>query len=161
MKKESLKRSEHLAGGVMIAGALTALAAGVLTGSKSLALAIILVVGLCVCAAGARLKSNKLAMLKNRASLSQGEVFDQFYASYRGSRGSVNELWYEVATALEVPPEKMRPNDKLAELAKSHLFLDDELDELAGRAMKRAAALNREVKLLAVTTVDHYVKLFL
>jgi hypothetical protein len=49
----------------------------------------------------------KLQRFKDRARLSIQQIHDQFYPDY------FSELWNEIASAAEVPPELIRPADKL------------------------------------------------
>ncbi len=161
MSELARQRQKHLVGAIIIAASLIALAVGVLTGSKWHALVVIVVFGLCLYGSGEWIKFKTLTVFKNRLSLTDAEVFEQFYGAQGASRALVDELWREVAATLDVPQEKMRPGDKLEDLGKRHLFLNGELDELTRLAIKRAATAKREVNLSKVSTVNDYVKLFL
>lgn len=98
--------------------------------------------------------------LSTRPSLSEAEIYSEYYASSGVSQREFAELWHEVAGALAVPPELLRPGDQFGKDVGSSWIVSDELDELARIGRARAKRLGLHVDLSRVKTVDDYIRLF-
>jgi hypothetical protein len=102
----------------------------------------------------------KLQRFKGREHLSIKQIRDQFYAEYEIE--TFSELWNEVASSVEVPPELMRPTDRFdEELGPVKGFaLASEMDDLEEGVMRRCHKTGLNFRNLKIETVDDYVRLF-
>jgi hypothetical protein len=101
-----------------------------------------------------------LALLNGRDALSDAEIYRRFYASSNLSRDDVVELWHEVADALRVPPDRMRPEDKFGKEVGAYWITSEEIDELSRIARRRAEKLGVSFDLKEIKCVDGYVRRF-
>jgi hypothetical protein len=102
----------------------------------------------------------KFQRFKGRERLSIKQVHDQFYPAY--DLAGFAELWTEVSSAAEVPPELIRPTDKLyEELGPVRGFeVASEMDDLEEALMRRCQHCHLDYRTVKVDTVDDYIKLF-
>lgn len=105
-------------------------------------------------------KKNSSVFLSSRDALSNDEIFRRFYSSSNFQYAEVVELWHEIAVALEVNPEHMRPEDRFGKEVGAYWFTSEELDALGAIAQQRAKRQGRSVDLTALKTVDDYVRHF-
>jgi hypothetical protein len=101
-----------------------------------------------------------LHALSERESLSDIEIYKQFYAGGNFDEVAVRSAWIEIAETLRVPADKLRPTDKFGTDIGVWFITSDELDTLGELAAQRAARLGKEVDVSAIATVDDYVKAF-
>ncbi|KHK54780.1 hypothetical protein PI87_14335 [Ralstonia sp. A12] len=101
-----------------------------------------------------------LQALSERQSLSDAEIYKQFYAGGNFDVAEVRAAWNEIVETLRVPAYKLRPTDKFGTDTGVSLITSEELDTLAELAAKRAARQGKEVDISALATVDDYVKAF-
>lgn len=108
-----------------------------------------------------RKRSNAgLHALSQRVSLTDAEIYKQFYAGGNFDEAAVRSAWDEIAETLRVPADKLRPTDKFGTDIGVWFITSDELDMLGELAAQRAARLGKEVDISAIATVDDYVKAF-
>ena len=102
----------------------------------------------------------KLQRFRDRERLSIKQIHDQFYPDYEIVL--LSDLWTELASAAEVPPELMRPTDKFdGELGPVKGFeLACEMDDLEEALMRRCQQRGLDIRNLNVETVDDYIRLF-
>jgi len=81
----------------------------------------ILIISISALLAGAGLKvaerSGRRSWLKGRESLSDQAIYDLFYASSGLEPQAVWQAWHFVADTLHCEPGRLRPQDRLADLA--------------------------------------------
>ncbi|MCO5411219.1 hypothetical protein [Ralstonia mojiangensis] len=98
--------------------------------------------------------------LLERESLSDIDIYRQFYASGNFDEAAVRSTWNEIAETLRVPADKLRPTDKFGTHIGVCFITSDELDTLGELAAQRACRHGKKVDLSAIATVDDYVKAF-
>lgn len=101
-----------------------------------------------------------LHALSERESLSEIEIYRQFYAGGNFDEAAVRSAWNEIAETLRVPSDKLRPTDKFGTDIGVRFITSDELDTLDELAAQRASRHGKKVDLAAIATVDDYVKAF-
>ncbi|SFO90705.1 hypothetical protein [Ralstonia sp. NFACC01] len=108
-----------------------------------------------------RKRSNAgLHALSQRISLTDAEIYSQFYAGRNLDESAVRSAWNEIAETLRVPADKLRPTDKFGTDIGVWSITSEELDTLGDLAAQRAARQGKEVDFAALTTVDDYVSAF-
>jgi hypothetical protein len=102
----------------------------------------------------------KLKRFEGRECLTTEKIHDNFYAGYE--IGKFLELWKEIASAVEVPPELMRPTDRFdRELGPVKGFrVAGEMDDLQDAFMRRCQERRLDPQNVRVETVDDYIRLF-
>ncbi|AXW22529.1 hypothetical protein [Ralstonia solanacearum] len=105
-------------------------------------------------------RQHSLGALSDRESLSDVEIYKQFYAGGNFDEAAVRSAWNEVADTLRVPADKLRPTDKFGTDIGVWSFTSEELDTLGELAAQRAARQGKEIDIAALATVDDYVKAF-
>ncbi len=105
-------------------------------------------------------KGKSLSVLTEREALSDDEIYRRFYASSNLAQAEVKELWHEIARALRVPAERMRPEDKFGKDIGTYWITSEELDELGAIAQQRAKQKGLSVDLATIQTVEDYVRCF-
>jgi len=101
-----------------------------------------------------------LDALSGRESLSDIEIYRQFYAAGNFDEAGVRSAWNEIAETLRVPADKLRPTDKFGTDIGVRFITSDELDTLGELAARRASRHGKKVDVSAIATVDDYVKAF-
>jgi len=101
-----------------------------------------------------------LQALARRESLTDVEIYRQFYAGRNFDEAAVRSAWNEIAETLRVPADKLRPTDKFGADVGACSITSEELDTLVEVAAKRAARQGREVDIASLATVDDYVRAF-
>lgn len=101
-----------------------------------------------------------LQALSRRESLTDVEIYRQFYAGGNFDEAAVRSAWNEIAETLRVPTDKLRPTDKFGADIGASFIRSEELDTLGELAAQRAARQGKEVDIAALSTVDDYVKAF-
>lgn len=108
-----------------------------------------------------RKRSNAgLHALSQRISLTEAEIYSQFYAGRNLDESAVRSAWNEIAETLRVPADKLRPTDKFGTDIGVWSITSEELDTLGELAAQRAARQGKEVDFAALATVDDYVRAF-
>ncbi|WP_143708277.1 hypothetical protein [Ralstonia pickettii] len=105
-------------------------------------------------------RQGSLHALSERESLSDAEIYKQFYAGGNFDEAAVRAVWNEIAETLRVPADKLRPTDKFGADIGASFITSEELDTLGELAAQRAARHGKEVDISAIATVDDYVKAF-
>ncbi|CAJ0817201.1 hypothetical protein LMG19087_03018 [Ralstonia wenshanensis] len=105
-------------------------------------------------------RQNSLRALSDRESLSDVEIYKQFYAGGNFDEAAVRSAWNEIADTLRVPADKLRPTDKFGTDIGVWSITSEELDTLGELAAQRAARQGKEVDIATLATVDDYVKAF-
>ncbi|WP_112187736.1 hypothetical protein [Ralstonia sp. GX3-BWBA] len=105
-------------------------------------------------------RRNNLRALASRESLSDIEIYKQFYAGDKFDEAAVRSVWNEIAETLRVPADKLRPTDKFGADVGAWSITSEELDTLGELAAKRAALQGKEVDIASLATVDDYVRAF-
>jgi hypothetical protein len=105
-------------------------------------------------------RQNSLRALSDRESLSDVEIYKQFYAGGNFDEAAVRSAWNEIAETLRVPADKLRPTDKFGADIGVWSVTSEELDTLGELAAKRAALQGKEVNIASLATVDDYVRAF-
>lgn len=105
-------------------------------------------------------RQNSLRALSDRESLSDVEIYKQFYAGGNFDEAAVRSAWNEIAETLRVPADKLRPTDKFGADIGVWSVTSEELDTLGELAAQRAARQGKEVDIAALATVDDYVRAF-
>jgi hypothetical protein len=102
----------------------------------------------------------KLRRFEGRERFSIERIHDDFYPGYE--RAKFAELWTEIATAAEVPPELMRPTDRFdSELGPVKGFeVASEMDDLEEAFIRRCKQQQLDFRKVKVETVDEYITLF-
>jgi hypothetical protein len=102
----------------------------------------------------------KLRRFEGRESLPIEKIHDNFYPGYE--MGKFVELWREIASAVEVPPELIRPTDRFdGELGPVKGFgVASEMDDLEEAFKRRCKQQQLDVRKVNVKTVDDYIKQF-
>lgn len=102
----------------------------------------------------------KLQRFSGRERLSIRQIHDDFYPEYEMVRFS--ELWNEIASGVEVPPELMRPTDRFdQELGPVKGFeVASEMDDLEEAIGRRCQQRGLDFRTVRIDTVDDYIKLF-
>ena len=102
----------------------------------------------------------KLKRFEGRERLTAEKIHDDFYAGYE--IGKFLELWKEIASAVEVPPELIRPTDRFdTELGPVKGFrVAGETDDLQDAFMRRCQQRHLDPQNVKVETVDDYIRLF-
>jgi hypothetical protein len=98
-------------------------------------------------------KWRNAGMFAARETLSEEQIYSQYFAQSGISASAVRELWHEVAETLHVPAEKLRPSDRFGHELGGYWISSDELDALARRAAKRSSQLD----LAEIKTLGEYV----
>lgn len=107
-----------------------------------------------------RRRQASLQALSERESVSDVEIYKQFYADGNFDEASVRAVWNEIAETLRVPADKLRPTDKFGADIGVWFITSDDLDTLGELAAQRAGRHGKEVDISAIATVDDYVKAF-
>lgn len=105
-------------------------------------------------------RRRSLAALESRESLDDERFYNQYYANSTLPKSLVVELRHEVADALKVPVQKLRPDDRFGKDIGTYWIISDNLDMLAVKGRNRAKALGRVVDLQKLNTVDDYIRCF-
>jgi len=105
-------------------------------------------------------RQNSLRALSDRESLSDVEIYKQFYAGGNFDEAAVRSAWNEIAETLRVPADKLRPTDKFGADIGVWSVTSEELDTLGELAAQRAARQGKEVDITTLATVDDYVRAF-
>jgi hypothetical protein len=105
-------------------------------------------------------RQTSLQALSERGSLSDIEIYKQFYAGGNFDEAAVRSAWNEIAETLGVPADKLRPTDKFGADIGVRFITSDELDTLGELAAQRASRHGKKVDVPAIATVDDYVKAF-
>jgi hypothetical protein len=102
----------------------------------------------------------KLERFKGRERLRIEAIHRDFYPGY--DLAKVTELWNEIASATEVPPELIRPTDRFdKELGPVKGFeLASELDDLGDAVVRHCNERGLDFNEVKIETVDDYVKQF-
>ena len=102
----------------------------------------------------------KLERFTGREHLPIEHIHDRFYPGY--DMGRFIELWKEVASVVEVPPELMRPTDRFdQELGPVKGFeISSEMDDLVEALIRRCKRQQLDYRHVKVETVDDYIRLF-
>jgi hypothetical protein len=102
----------------------------------------------------------KLRRFEGRERLSLEQLHDTFYQGYEMAK--FVELWNEIASAVEVPPELIRPTDRFdGDLGPVKGFpVASEMDDLEDAFARRCKEKGLNSKTVKVKTVDDYVKQF-
>jgi hypothetical protein len=103
----------------------------------------------------------KLQRFEGRERLPIEQIHDRFYPRYE--MGRFIELWKEIASAVEVPPELIRPTDRFdGELGPVKGFeVASEMDDLVEAFMRRCKQQQLDFRRVNVKTVDDYIKQFI
>lgn len=100
-------------------------------------------------------------VLHGREALQDKDIYSRFYADSGLPASTVAELWHEVADALRLPYDKLRPADRFGqELGGGYLLTSEELDVLAAMARDRASKRQTTVDLSTLKTLDDYIRSF-
>lgn len=102
----------------------------------------------------------KLQRFKGRDFMSINEIHNKYYPDYKIER--FIELWNEIASAVEVPPELIRPTDRFDEVlgpVKGY-EIASESDALEEIFLRRAKKQQMDFDKMQVETVDDYIKQF-
>jgi hypothetical protein len=97
--------------------------------------------------------------LRSRPTLSNEQVFENFYGDSGFDKVKVIELWLEIAQTLNVPSGQLRPTDRFGEDIGRYLVTSDALDVLSHIAGQRLKAKGSSQDLQGIKTVDDYVKI--
>jgi hypothetical protein len=102
----------------------------------------------------------KLQRFDGRERLPLESIHDKFYPGYE--MAMFLQLWREIASKTEVPPELMRPADRFDnELGPVKGFpIAGELDDLNEAFVRRCKQQKLDFHKAKVETVDDYIKLF-
>jgi hypothetical protein len=102
----------------------------------------------------------KLRRFEGRERLSVKQIHDRFYPSCE--MGTFVELWSEIASGAEVPPELMRPTDRFdKELGPVKGFkVAGELEDLEESLLRRCKEHQLDFHNVKAETVDDYIRLF-
>jgi hypothetical protein len=102
----------------------------------------------------------KLQRFKGRERLPIEQIHENFYPGYEIEK--FIELWMEIASAVEVPPELIRPTDRFdGELGPVKGFeVASEMDDLVEAFMRRCKQQQLDSRTVNVKTVDDYIKQF-
>jgi hypothetical protein len=98
--------------------------------------------------------------IRQRIWLSHDSIYSTYYASSDLPKEDVIEIWCEIASALNIPEGKLRPQDRFAKDIGRYLITSEELDTLSEHGRKRATELGISVDLSNIRTVDEYVRAF-
>jgi hypothetical protein len=103
----------------------------------------------------------KLQRFKDRERLSIGQIHKKFYPDYEMKK--FVEVWMEIAFAVEVPPELLRPTDRFdSELGPVKGFeIASETDDLEEAIIRRCRERHLDFSKLEIKTVDDYIKIFM
>jgi len=102
----------------------------------------------------------KLQRFKDRRSVSLDDLHDEFYRDYAIEQFSA--LWNEIASAVDVRPELIRPTDRFdRELGPVKGFeVASEMDDLEEAVMRRCKQHGLDSRNVRIETVDDYIKTF-
>jgi hypothetical protein len=102
----------------------------------------------------------KLKPFKDRERLSIEHIHGQFYSNYEMAK--FVELWLEIASSVEVPPELIRPEDRFdGELGPVKGFeVASEMDNLDDALIRRCQECQLNPRDIKIETVDDYIRLF-
>jgi hypothetical protein len=102
----------------------------------------------------------KLQRFKGRERLPIKQIHDQFYPGYEMVRFA--DLWEEIASSVEVPPELIRPTDRFdGELGPVQGFgVASEMEDLEEALMRRCQQRQLDPRNVKIETVDDYIRLF-
>lgn len=101
-----------------------------------------------------------LNALVDRESLSDVQIYKQFYAVGDFDEPEVRVLWNEVANTLRVPADKLRPRDRFGTDIGVGFITSEELDALGDSAAQRAREQGMQIDIASIATVDDYIKAF-
>jgi len=147
---------------VVGAFALLALVAGLIWGGKVGAFLLVIVVGLAAAVVWeAQASKGRRRMLRDRPELTIGEIYDSYYADSSISKDVVGQALGEIAEDLNVPPGKLRPQDRFdVELGPTPGWeYDDDMSDIMARARRRLADSQDSPDVSSIRTVDDYVRL--
>jgi len=102
----------------------------------------------------------KLKRFEGRERLSIKQIHDQFYPACEME--TFTELWKEIASSAEVPPELLRPTDRFdKELGPVEGFrVAGEMEDLEEALMRRCEERQLDFHNVKAETVDDYIKIF-
>ncbi len=102
----------------------------------------------------------KLQRFKARERLPVQKLHDDFYPGLEMRK--FLELWMEIASAVDVPPELIRPTDRFdGELGPVKGFeVASEMDDLEESLMRRCEQQGLDFRQVKIETVDDYIKMF-
>jgi hypothetical protein len=103
----------------------------------------------------------KIHRFKGRERMPIEKLHGDYYPSSEMTK--FVELWQEIASAVDVPPELMRLTDRFdGELGPVKGFeVASEMDDLEDALMRRCERQRLDFRKVRVETVDDYVKMFL
>lgn len=96
----------------------------------------------------------------DREDLRDSEIYERFYFDSNRPESEIATIWNEVASALRLPPGKLRPHDKFGHDVGSGYVTSEELDDLFKRGVVRARSLGVDVDFEHIETIDDYIKAF-
>jgi hypothetical protein len=125
-------------------------------------LILIIAVGLGVAVVGYLYqRQHRRSTFAGRDTLNLEEIYRTYYSASGIPADRVTELWREVALALKVPAEKLRPTDTFGkELGGGYIVTSEDLDALTAIAQRRAKAMGLTIGFEQIKSLDDYVRLF-
>ena len=115
--------------------------------------------GLAVLAMSAISSSRRTkGILGQRPTLSEDEIYRNFFENSGVPKAVVSELWNEVASALSLPAGKLRPSDRFGQELGAYLITSEKLDSLASIATARAKERGGTADLSRIDTLGQYVR---
>lgn len=98
--------------------------------------------------------------ISDREDLDPDAIYSRFCEANGWPRSLALELWSEIAHSLDIPPGKLRPNDRFdGELGPVEEW-DDNIVDLHMAAERRMSRLNICCKTLKIRTVKEYITFF-
>ena len=107
-----------------------------------------------------RIKLLRHYNLAKRTPLNHIQIYQQFYTNYGFDKASVLECWQEIEHWLSLPKGRMRPNDRLVGDLCRERGIQPSIENRTEAAIDRSNAMNRQVDLETIMTVDDYIKAF-
>jgi len=105
-------------------------------------------------------KQRKKRFLNSRQTLSDEDIYLQYFSESGLSQPLVHELWQEVADAFRLPSGKLRPTDRFGNELGGYWIVSDEVDILTKIAVERAKRHSIKLELSEIKTLGEYVKRF-
>lgn len=105
-------------------------------------------------------RQSSMKILLAREALDDDKLYSMFYSSSGLEKSNVLRAWHDVASALHVPADRLRPSDRFGKEVGRYWITSDELDALAAHAQELSVERGLTVDLEKISTVDEFVRQF-
>jgi hypothetical protein len=126
----------------------------------TVAIIALVIVGIIAALARSWQRKSELSSIIRRPPLNDDEIFLTYYGNSGLSNESVIEVWREIATQLNLPPERLRPLDRFGKDIGRYIITSENLDSLNDAARHRAKASGIVYDISKISSIDEYIRAF-